>query len=150
MADERDESMRPGLRTTNDRLAAPWLAILDNVDALEDIICILGQYVQYELEHSTTFIAMLQDIAGAKADSLVTILRPAVDERLPGIIFNIYNARRHVAHLRQQLQSYPEWVAFQPLSGSVNIDFSLQHDPDACGQNNLEDVHGTDTAASLE
>ena len=150
MVDESDEDMMPGLRTPNDCSAAPWLVILDNVDALEDAICMVGQYVTFELEHSTAFIAMLQDIAGADARSLVTILQSAVDERLPGILFNLYNARRHIAHLRQQLQSYPERGAFQPLSSSVNIDFSLQNDPDASGQNDPKDVRGLDTAASLE
>ena len=110
----------------------------------------VGQYVTFELEHSTAFIAMLQDIAGADARSLVTILQPAVDERLPGILFNLYNARRHVAHLCQQLQSYLEQVAFQPLSGSVNIDFSLRNNPDASGQNDPEDVCGSDMVAGSE
>ena len=125
MVDASDEAMMPGPHTPNDCSAALWLVILDNVDALEGAICMVGQYVTFELEHSTAFIAMLQDIAGADAHSLVTILQPAVDEWLPGILFNLYNARRHVAHLPQQLQSYLERVAFQPLFGSVNIDFSL-------------------------
>ena len=152
MADESDEDMMPGPRTPNDQLAVPWLAILNNVDALKDVICMVGQYVAVELEHSAAFIAMLQDIAGADARSLVTFLQPAVDERLPAILFNIYNVRRHVAHIRQQLQSYPERVAFQPLSGSVTIDFSPQNDPapDVSGQNDLEDVHGSDMAAGLD
>ena len=67
VANESDEDMMPGLCTPTNRLAAPWLAILDSVDALEGVICVLGQYVTFELEHSTTFIAMLQDIAGADA-----------------------------------------------------------------------------------
>ena len=152
MADESDEDMIPGPGTPNDRSAIPWLMILDNVDALEDVICMVGQHVAAELEHSAAFIAMLQDIAGVDACSLVTILQPAVDERLPAILFNLYNARRHVAHIRQQLQSYPERVAFQPLSGSVTIDFSLQNDPApvVSGQNDPEDVHGSDMAAGSD
>ena len=151
MVDDSNEDMMPKpCQPVIDRLAAPWLTILESVDALEDVICMLGQYVTFELEHSTTFIAMLQDIAGDDTWSLVTILQPAVNEHLPGIIFNIYNARRHVAHIHQQLQAYPEWVAFQRLSGSVNIDFSLQNDPDASRQNDPKDVHGSDMAASLE
>ena len=125
MADESDEAMMPGPCTPTDCLATPWLAILDNVVTLEGTICMVGQYMTFELEHSTAFIVMLQDIAGVDACSLVTILQPAVDKWLPGILFNLYNACRHVAHLHQQLQSYLERVAFQPLSGSVNIDFSL-------------------------
>ena len=150
MVDESDEAMMPGPCTPTDCLATPWLMILDNVDALEGTICMVGQYVTFELEHSTALIAMLQDIAGADARSLVALLQPAVDERLPGILFNLYNAHRHVAHLHQQLQSYPEQVAFQPLSGSVNIDFSLRNDLDASGQNDPEDGHGSDMVASLE
>ena len=152
MADESDEDMMPGPCTPNDCSAVPWLMISDNVDALEDAICMVGQYVAAELEHSAAFIAMLQDIAGADARSLVTILQPAVDERLPAILFNLYNAHRHVAHIRQQLQSYLEWVAFQPLSGSVTINFSLRNDPapDVSGQNDPKDVHGLDMAAGLD
>ena len=121
MVDESDEDMMPGPCTPNDRLAVLWLVISDNVDALEDAICMVGQYVAVELEHSAAFIAMLQDIASADTRSLVTILQPAVDERLPAILFNLYNAHRQVAHIRQQLQSY----LVLPLSGSVTIDFSL-------------------------
>ena len=152
MVDKHDENKMPGPCTPNDHLAAPWLAISDNVDALEDAICMVGQYVAAELEHSAAFIAMLQDIAGVDARPLVTILQPAVDKQLPVILFNLYNACRQVAHIRQQLQSYPEWVAFQPLSSSVTIDFSLRNDPapDVSGQNDPEDVHGSDMAAGSD
>ena len=149
MADESDEDMMPEPCTPNNCSADPWHEILDNVEALEDAICMVGQYLVVALEHSASFIAMLQDIAGADASSLITILQPAVDERLPAILFNLYNACQWIVHIHQQLQSYPDLVAFQPLSHSVTIDFTLQNEPapNVSGQHDPEDVHRLDMAA---
>ena len=125
MADESDEDMMPELRASNNCLAEPWHEILNNVAALEDAICMVGQYLVIELEHSASFIVMLRDIAGADASPLETILQPAVNKRLPAILFNLYNAHQQIVHIRQQLQAYPELVAYQPLSGSITIDFTF-------------------------
>ena len=150
MADESNDAMMPESCTTKNRSDDAWKNILDNVMVLEEEICIVGQYLQIELSHSAAFIALLKDILGDEARSLVTILQPAVDERLPVILFNLYNARRQVEHIRQLMQSYPEQVAFQTLPRPLTVDFTSQDNITFNDSVHSEDDNGLDMTASGE
>ena len=99
MADESKVDMMSELRTMNNSSDDPWHSILENVVALEGLVCTAGEFVEVELSHCTSFIVMLKDIGGANANPLVTLLQPAVDERLPVILFQLYIARRQLVHI---------------------------------------------------
>ena len=105
MADESDEDRMPASCSSNncraeeDMMPEPhimnnssndtWQDIINNVEALEDTICMVGEYVESELTFSSSFLAMVKDMTG-DANPLVTLLQPSVNERLPSILSNLY------------------------------------------------------------
>ena len=105
MADKSDEDMMPELRSSNNRLAEEdmmsepctinnssndnWQNIINNVETLEDAICMVGELVESELLFSASFLAMVKDMTSDE-NPLVTLLQPSVDTRLLLILFNLY------------------------------------------------------------
>ena len=118
------------------------------MEALDDAICMVGEFVESELSFSASFLAMVKDLTGAE-NPLATLLQPSVNERIPVILFNLYVVRQQIVHIRQQLQSYPETVEYLPMLSAVMIDFSRPIDapPNVGVHTNTEDGHGSDTAA---
>ena len=108
----------------------------------------VGERVEAELASSASFLVMVKDLTGAE-NPLVTLLQPSVDAKLPSILFNLYVVRQQIAHIHQQLESYPEMVEYQPMPRAVMIDFSCPIDapPNVGVHIDTENGHGSDTAA---
>ena len=164
MADESDNDMTPESSSSNNSLAEedimsePCTAndslndnlrnIINNVETLEDAICMVGEFVESELSFSASFLAMVKDMIGDE-NLLVNLLQSSVDTRIPAILIKLYLVHQQIVHIRQQLQSYPETVECQPMPSAVTIDFSRSSDssPNVGVHDNIEDSHGLDTAA---
>ena len=149
MSDASDEDMLPAARPFNNRSAEEemqWQQIIINVEALDDAICMVGEFAESELSFSASFLAMVKELTGAE-NPLTTLLQPSVNERIPAILFQLYVVRRQIAHIHQQLASYPALVEYPPMPRAVTIDFSRPIDaPLNVGVHiNMEDGHGSDT-----
>ena len=153
MADKSDpdmmaeEDMMPEPCTTNNSSNDNWRNIINNVETLEDAICMVGELAEFELSFSASFLAMVKDMIGEE-NPLVNLLQPSVDERIPSILFNLYVVHQWIVHIRQLLQSYPETVEHQPMPSTVSIDFSHCIDsPLNVGVHiDTKEGHGLDTA----
>ena len=116
------------------------------MEALDDAICTVGELAESELSFSSSFLAMVKDMTGAE-NPLASLLQPSVSERIPAILFQLYIVRRQIAHIRQQLASYPAPVEYPPMPRAVTIDFSRPIDAPLNVEVHIdtEDGHGSDT-----
>ena len=164
MADESDTDKTPELSSSNNSLAEEDMMyeprtvnnslndnlrnIINNVEALEDAICMVGQFVEEELSFSASFLVTVKNMIGDE-NPLVNLLQPSVDTRLPAILIQLYFVCQEIVHIRWQLQSYPEMAESQPTPSAVTVDFSRCRDssPNVDVHDNIEDGHGVDTVA---
>ena len=90
---EEDTLSEP--RTANDSLNNNMRNIINNVEALEDAICTVGQFVEVELSFSASFLVTMQNIIGNE-NPMVDLLKPSVDLRLPAILIKLHSVRREI------------------------------------------------------
>ena len=140
-----EEDMLSESRTANNSLNT-LRNIINNIEALEDAICTVGQTVEEELSFSASFLAAVKNMIGDE-NQLVTLLQPSVDTRLPAILIRLHSVRREIVYLRRQLQSYPEAVERQPTMGAVMVNFSRHSDssPNVDVHDHIADVSGSAT-----
>ena len=95
MSGKSDEDMMPEACPFNNCSAEAemnWRHIMNNVEALDDTICMVGECAESELAFSASFLAMVKELTGAE-NPLMTLLQSSVNERIPVILFNLYVVR---------------------------------------------------------